>query len=184
MYVRDMRLNSTYKALYECYQKLASNSVSKIIELSEKRIAENANDAGHLLDILEGSFMSFEQDSIYKKYALPLARRIQTLHASDPYIKTFAVDDEFIILKKLKRNKEAMKVLQVYHAKNPNEPLILSEMGRMRILAKDTSTGLTYLQKSRQNVNDVITKQVFVDLLNNPDFDKIRNTKEFKKLLE
>jgi tetratricopeptide (TPR) repeat protein len=184
MYIRDVRLNSTYKSLYECYQKLASNSVSKIIELSEKRIAENADDAGHLLDILEGSFMSFEQDSIYKKYALPLARRIQTLHASDPYIKTFAVDDEFIILKKLKRNKEAMKVLQVYHAKNPNEPLILSEMGRMRILAKDTRTGLTYLQKSRQNVNDVITKQVFVDLLNNPDFDKIRNTKEFKKLLE
>jgi tetratricopeptide (TPR) repeat protein len=184
MYVRDMRLNSTYKALYECYQKLASNSVSKIIKLNEKSIAKDANDAGHLLDILEGSFMGIEQDSVYEKYALPLARRIQTLHSSDPYIKTFAVDDEFLILKKLKRNKEAMKVLQVYHAKNPNEPLILSEMGRMKILANEPRAGLTYLQRSRQNLNEVFTKQAFVDLLNNPDFDKIRNTEGFKKLIE
>ena len=96
MYIRDMRLNLTYKALYECYQNLASNSVYKIIELNEKRIAKEANDAGHLLDILEGSFMGIEQDSVYEKYALPLARRIQTIHSSDPYIKTFAVDDEFL----------------------------------------------------------------------------------------
>jgi hypothetical protein len=72
-----MRLNLTYKALYECYQHLASNNVSKIIELNEKSIAKDANDAGHLLDILEGSFMGIEQDSVYEKYALPLAVRRQ-----------------------------------------------------------------------------------------------------------
>jgi tetratricopeptide (TPR) repeat protein len=184
MYIRDMRLNSTYKALHECYQHLASINISKIIELNKKKIAQEANDAGHLLDILDGSFMGIELDSVYEKYALPLARRIQALHTSDPYIKTFAVDDEFLILKKLKRNKEAMKVLEVYNAKHPNEPLILSEMGRMKILANDTKAGLTYLQKSRSNLNDVFTKQFFVEVLNNPDFDKIRNDKEFKKLME
>ena len=73
--------------------------------------------------------MDIEQDSVYEKYALPLARRIQTIHSSDPYIKIFAVDDEFRILKKLQRNNEAMKVLETYHAKNPKEPIILLELG-------------------------------------------------------
>jgi Tfp pilus assembly protein PilF len=184
MYIRDMRLNLLYKALYECYQNLASNSVSKIIELNKMQIAKDAKDAGQLLSILEGSLMGIEQDSVYEKHALPLARRIQTLHASDPYINTFAVDDEFLILKKLKRNKEAMKVLEIYHAKKPNEPLILSEIGRMKILANDVQAGLAYLQKSKLHLNNVFTKQAFVDLLNNSDFDKVRNTKGFQKLFE
>lgn len=183
MYIRDMRLNLTYKALYECYQNLTSNSVYKIIELNEKRIAKDANDAGHLLDILEGSFMGIEQDSVYEKYALPLARRIQTI-ASDPYIRTFAVDDEFLILKKLKRNREAMKVLELYNAKNPKEPIILFDLGRMKILANDKSAGFDYLNRAKQNLNEVFTKQVFIDQLNQPDFDKVRNTPAFKKLLE
>ena len=54
MYIREQCLDLTYKALYECYQNLASNSVYKIIELNKKRIAKDANDAGRLLDILEG----------------------------------------------------------------------------------------------------------------------------------
>ncbi len=54
----------------------------------------------------------------------------------------------------------------------------------MKILANDTRAGLTYLQRSKQNLNDVFTKQAFVDLLNNPDFNKIRTTREFKKLIE
>jgi hypothetical protein len=54
----------------------------------------------------------------------------------------------------------------------------------MKILANEPRAGLTYLQRSRQNLNDVFTKQAFVDLLNNPDFDKIRNTEGFKKLME
>jgi tetratricopeptide (TPR) repeat protein len=182
MYIRDMRLNLTYKALYECYQNLASNSVYKIIELNEKRIAKDANDAGHLLDILERSFMEIEQDSIYEKYALPLARRIQILGSSDPYIRTFAVDYEFLILKKLKRNNEAMKVLELYHAKNPNEPIILFDLGRMKILANDKSAGFNYLNRAKQNLNEVFTKQVFIDQLNDPDFDKVRHTPSFRKL--
>lgn len=137
-----------------------------------------------MLDILEGSYMGIEQDSVYENYALPLARRIQTINSSDPYIKTFAVDDEFLILKKLKRHNEAIKVLQLYHAKNPNEPLTLSEMGRMKILAKDTQAGLVYLQKAKQNLNDVFTKKAFVDLLTHPDLNKVRNTKGFKKLIK
>ncbi|MEJ7738596.1 MAG: hypothetical protein WKF97_14295 [Chitinophagaceae bacterium] len=184
IYIKDMRLNLTYKALYECYQSLASNSVYKIIELNEKRIANNANDAGHLLDILEGSFMGIEQDSVYEKYALPLARRIQTIHSADPYIKTFAVDDEFRILKKLKRNDEAIKVLQSYHAKNPKEPVILFELGRMKILGNDIKAGITFLQRAKQNINEVFTKPIFIDELNNADFDKVRNVSGFKKLIE
>jgi|GEM_PF-7041373 len=184
MYIRDIRLDSTYKALYECYRNLASHSVYKIIELNEKRLANSANDAGHMLDVLEGNLMGIEQDSVYEKYALPLARRIQTIPASDPYIHTYAVDDEFLILKKLKRTNEAVKVLQVYNAKNPREPLILSEMGRMKILAKDTQAGLAYLQKAKHNLNNAFPKQAFFDLLKNTDFDTVRNTNEFKKLIE
>jgi len=184
MYIRDMRLNLTYKALYECYQNLASNSVYKIIRLNEKGIAKVANDAGHLLDILEGSFMGIEQDSVYEKYALPLTRRIQTIPSSDPYIKTFAVDDEFLILKKLKRNDEAIKVLESYHVKNPKEPVILYELGRMKILNNDIKAGIAFLQRARQNLNKVFTRQILIDQLNNTDFDKVRNVSEFKKLIE
>lgn len=183
MYIRQQFLGLTYKALYECYQNLASNSVSKIIELNKKQIAKDANDAGLLLNILEGNLMSIDQDSVYEKHALPLARRIQTLHSPDLYVTTFAVDDEFLILKKLKRNNEAMKVLQLYLSKKPNEPLILTEMGRMRILANDTQVGLGYLQKASLNLNSVFSKQFFIDQLNNPDFDKVRKNPEFKKLL-
>jgi hypothetical protein len=66
MYIREQYLGLTYKALYECYQNLASNSVNKIIELNEKRIAKDGNNVGHLLDILVGSYMGIEQDSFMK----------------------------------------------------------------------------------------------------------------------
>ena len=184
MYVREQFLDSTYTGLYECHQYLASKNIYQVIQLNEKRIANKANDAGALLDILEGGYLTIQQDSIYEKYALPLARRIQTISPSDPYIHTYAVDDEFLILKKLKRTNEAVKVLQVYNAKNPREPLILSEMGRMKILAKDTQAGLAYLQKAKHNLNNAFPKQAFFDLLKNTDFDTVRNTNEFKKLIE
>jgi tetratricopeptide (TPR) repeat protein len=184
MYIREQFIDLTYKALYECYQNLASNRLNQIIELNKKRIARATNDAGRLLDILEGSLMPIEQDSVYEKYALPLARRIQTMHSSDPYVQTLAVDDEFLILKKLKRHNEAMKVLESYHAKNPTEPLILSEMGRMKILGKDTKAGIAYLKKAKLNLNTTFTKQNYIDQLKSPDFDKVRDTNEFKKLIE
>ena len=59
-----------------------------------------------------------------------------------------------------------MKVLELYHAKNPNEPIILFEMGRMKILANDKSSGFDYLNRAKQNLNEVFTKQVFIDQLN------------------
>ena len=125
MYIREQFLDLTYKALYECYQILARKRLNQIIDLNKKRIEKDANDAGRLLEILEGNLMPLEQDSVYEKYALPLSRYIQTIHSSDPYLKIFALDDEFIILKKLKRNNEALKALVTYNISNPKEPLIL-----------------------------------------------------------
>ncbi len=184
MYIRDMRLNLTYKALYECYQNLAGNSVTKIIELNEKRIAKDSNNTNLLFETLEGNYMSIEQDSVYEKYALPLVRHMQTIHSSDPYLKILAVDDEFLILKKLKRNDEAMKVLESFHAKNPTDPIILFDLARMKISTKDNQAGFAYLKKAKLYLNNVFTKQVFIDQLNNPDFDKVRDAPEFKKLVE
>ena len=54
----------------------------------------------------------------------------------------------------------------------------------MKILAKDTQAGFAYLQKAKKNLNDVFPKQAFFDLLKNTDFDTVRNTNEFKKLIE
>ena len=184
MYIRDMRLSSTYKALYECHQSLAKNHLRQFLELNQSRIAKDKNDPYLLLEILEGNFMTIEHDSVYEKYALPLSRHIQTIQSSDPYVKTFAVDDEFVILKKLKRKDEAIKVLELHHAKNQTEPLMLFELGRMKILANDVTEGIAYLKKAKQNSNNVFTKQVFIDQLNNPDFNKVRDTPEFKKLSE
>jgi hypothetical protein len=115
---------------------------------------------------------------------LPLARRIQTIHASDPNIKLFALDDEFVILKKLKRNDEAVKALEVYLAINPREPLILFDLGRLKISTKDNQGGFAYLEKAKLHLNEVFTKQVFLEQLKNPDFDKVRSSAEFKKLVE
>jgi len=128
--------------------------------------------------------LTIQQDSIYEKYALPLAKRIQTIHSSDPYINIYALDDEFVILKKLKRNDEALKVLQSFNLKNPNEPTILFDLGRIKISVKDNQAGFAYLRKSKSNLNDVFTKQVFMEQLNNPDFDRVRSTPEFKKLVK
>ena len=183
LYVRNQFLDSAYKGLYECHQYLAGKHLYQVIELNEKRIA-NTNDAGALLDILEGNFMNIEQDSVYEKYALPLARRIQTIHSSDPLINIFATDDEFVILKALKRNNEAVKMLETYIANNPKEPIILFDLGRMKISIKDNQKGFAYLKKAKMYLNNVFTKQVFIDQLSNPDFDDVRSTPEFKKLIE
>lgn len=184
MYIREQFLDLTYKTLYECYQILARKRLNQIIDLNKKRIEKDANDAGRLLEILEGNLMPLEQDSVYEKYALPLARYIQTIHSSDPYLKIFALDDEFIILKKLKRNNEALKALVTYNISNPKEPLILFDLGRMKIAMNDNQTGFAYLKKSKLYLNNVFTKQVFLDQLKNPDFDKVRSTQEFRKLIE
>ena len=184
MYVRERFLDSTYTGLYECHQHLASKNIYQVIQLNEKRIANKANDAGALLDILEKGYLTIQQDSLYEKYALPLARRIQRIHSSDPYINIYALDDEFVILRRLKRNDEALKVLLSFNLKNPNEPAILFDLGRIKISVKDNQAGFAYLRKSKSNLNDVFTKQVFMEQLNNPDFDRVRSTPEFKKLVK
>lgn len=184
MYIREQYLDLTYKALYECYQNLARSRLYQIMERYKKQIDMNANDGGRLLEILELNIMPLEQDSIYEKYALPLARRIQTIHFPDPSVKIYAVDDEFVILKRLKRNDEAMKVLEACIENNPKEPLILFDLGRMKISTKDYQAGFAYLKKAKLYLNGSFTKQYFVEQLNNSDFDEVRYTPEFKMLIE
>jgi len=184
LYMRETSLNLTYKALYNCHQSLAKNSLYQLLELNKQNIEKETNDAGHLLDILEQNLMPIEQDSVFEKYALSLARRIQTMNSSDPYIKTFAVDDEFVMLKKLKRNDEALRVLETFNKSNPKDPVILFDLGRMKIAMKYNQAGFVYLKKAKLYFNDVFTKQVFLDQLKNSDFDEVRNNSEFKKLIE
>lgn len=184
MYVRDQFLDSAYQALYECHQYLANKNIHRIIQLNEKRIANKANDAAALLNILEGNYLTIEQDSVYEKYALPLAKRIQVIHSSDPYIKIFAIDDEFLILKMLKRNDEALKVLERYNANNPKEPVILFDLARINFFTKKNEVGFTYLKKAKQNLNNNFPRQIFLEQLKNADFNEVRNTPEFKKLTE
>lgn len=184
MYVREQFLDSTYTGLYECHQVLANKNIQQIIQLNEKRIADKANDAGALLDILEGGYLTIQQDSLYEKYALPLTKRIQTIPSPDPYVHIFAIDDEFGILKKLKRNDEALKVLETYNAKHPKEPVILFDLARMNFFTKNNQAGFAYLKKAKQNLNDNFPRQIFLDQLKNTDFDGVRNTLEFKKLIE
>jgi Tfp pilus assembly protein PilF len=184
MYTRDVTLRETYKALYECQQGLSGNSLNQFLVMNKNRIAKDSNNLDILFDVLEGNYMKVDEDSVYEKYALPLAKRLQLIHSSDPYVKIFATEDEFVILKKLKRNNQALKVLESYNAKNPKEPLILFDLGRMKIFQKDYQAGFAYLKKAKLNLNTVFTKQVFIDQLKNNDFDEVRNTPDFKKLIE
>ena len=156
MYVRDQFVDSAHIRLYECYQSLARKSLYQIIELTKKRIEKDANDAGHLLDILEGKLMPIQEDTVYEKYALPLARRIQAIPSSDPYIKIFAVDDEFVILKKLKRNDEALKVAKKNYEKFPNVFTTNVGMGRAYSATGDYKKALTYIKAAQvQSPNDM-----------------------------
>jgi hypothetical protein len=75
-------------------------------------------------------------------------------------------------------------VLQSFNLKNPNEPAILFDLGRIKISVKDNHAGFAYLRKSKSNLNDVFTKQIFIEQLSNPDFDRVRDTPEFKKLVK
>ena len=184
MYIRDMRLGLTYKALYECYQYIKNNSLHQLITFNANRIAKDSTNGNLLLEILEANYMSIDEDSVYEKYALPLAKRIQKIQSSDAYLKIFAIDDEFVILKKLKRNDKALKVLETFNASNPKEPIILFDLARIKFFTKDNQAGFVYLKKAKQNLNNVFTKQVFLDQLSNSDFDGVRNTLEFKKLTE
>jgi tetratricopeptide (TPR) repeat protein len=184
MYIRDMRLSGTYEAMYECYQSSSNNSLQQLLEFNKSRIAKDSTNTNLLIDVLEGSYMTVDRDSVLEKYALPLARHLQTFHSSDPYLKTFSIDDEFVILKKLRRNDEALKVLQTYNERNPKEPVILFDLALMKFFTRNNQAGFTYLEKAKQNLNDVFTKQVFLDALRKPDFDEVRNTSEFKKLIE
>lgn len=184
MYVRDMRLSATYKALYECYQYSANNSLHQLISFYANRIAKDSTNGDLLLEILEANYMSIDEDSVYEKYALPLAKRIQKIQSSDAYLKIFAIDDEFVILKKLKRNDEALRVLEKYNSSNPTEPVILFDLAKMKFFLKDNQAGFVYLKKAKQYLNNVFTKHIFLDQLSNSDFDGVRNTSEFKKLIE
>jgi hypothetical protein len=184
MYVKTQFLGLTYKALYKCQQRLSANYLNRFIRLNEQRLAKDPNNTDLMVQTLEENYMAIDQDSVYEKYALPLAKHIQTIHSSDPYLKIYAIDDEFAILKKLRRNDEAVKVLEQYNATHPEEPLILFDLGRMKIATNDNKVGFAYLNKAKLHLNKVFTKQVFIDQLNNADFDKVRNRPEFKKLAE
>jgi len=184
MYIKDMRLSATYKALYECQQFAANKSLQQFLAFSTQRIKKDPTNTNLLLEILERNYIAIEQDSVYEKYALPLARYIQTVHSTERYVQIFAVDDEFIILKKLKRNNEALKVLLLCYAKNPNEPIILFDLGRIHVVMNNPGKGMAFLNKAKQNVNKDFTNEVFIDQLKDADFDKVRNTTEFKKLIK
>jgi hypothetical protein len=50
--------------------------------------------------------------------------------------------------------------------------VILFDMARVKIVANDKAAGFAYINTAKQNLNAVSTKEVFIDQLNNPDFDK------------
>ena len=184
MYAREMRLGQTYRALYTCHQALAKNRLSQLIQLSEEQIAKNPAGANLLNQILQENYRPIELDSVTEKYALPLARRIQKIPSPDPYTKVFALYEESQLLLRLKKKQEAMRVLERYVVKAPREPVTLLELGRMKILAGDTKAGLIYLQRAKQNLNHIVTKEAFREILKEADFDKVKNTPEFKKLVD
>lgn len=72
MYIREMRLAQTHKALFQCYQELkdtqsASEAMSKLIAVNNQRIAANAKDASFLLGILEEHYLTTDIDSVSEK---------------------------------------------------------------------------------------------------------------------
>jgi tetratricopeptide (TPR) repeat protein len=185
LYMREVRLSMAYRAMYECYQGLATTRLDQFTTLNEKRIASNSDDPRLLASILEDEgYMMIEQEAFVEKYTLPLTKRVQKITSRDPYITIFAACDESLSLKRLKRNKEAMEVLQAAYAKHPNEPLILFELGRAAVSNNKVAEGISYLRQSKQHLNGVIKREYYLAWLTEPDFDKVRNMPAFKKLLE
>ena len=184
MYIREFRLSSTYKHLYECYQNLSTNYLDKLVKHDTKRIASDSTDAGYLLGILEENYMDIEKDSVLQQFAIPLAKRIQEIPSSDSNIKTFATLDEVAFLQKLKKNLEALELLQDLHSKEPKNPAVLFELAYEYISEGKSKQGLVYLNEAKLCINEHMTKKDFQEVLKNPDFDKVRDTPEFKQLIE
>lgn len=183
LYFKDAFLSWTYKALYECHDQMSKKALRSFVDLNERRIAANPKDAKLGLDILV-QIMTTDSDSLIQKHGLPLARHLQSVKAADPYIHIYSALYEYDILRRFKRSKEAMTVLEALYAKEPRDPLTLFEMGRMNILANKSKQGIAFLQQSKSYLNGVLTKKDFVAELKHADFDKVRNMPEFKKLSE
>ncbi|GAA4455249.1 hypothetical protein GCM10023189_22880 [Nibrella saemangeumensis] len=77
-----------------------------------------------------------------------------------------------------------MAILQAYNAKTPNDPMILFEIGRMHVLSGKSQLGLSYLQKAKQHLNHIVTKEGFVAELQGPDFNQVRHSQAYKTLLD
>lgn len=181
MYIREFRLSSTYKHLYQCYQNLSGNYLDKLVTHDKLRIASDSTDADYLLGMLEENYMDIEKDSVLQQFAIPFAKRIQKIPSSDSNIQIFATLDEVVFLQRLKKNQQALELLQTLYSKEPKNPAVLLELGREYILEGKNKQGLVYLNEAEMCLNDIMNKRDFLELLKNPDFDSVRQTVEFKK---
>ncbi|WP_128548286.1 tetratricopeptide repeat protein [Larkinella soli] len=181
-YMKDQALSSAHKDLYACHQALAGRHLTDFVSLNLRRLKEHPTDGPFQLGILD-DFMAIEQDSVAEKYALPLARRLKASQLTRPDLQLFATFYEYDLLKRLKRPGEAIAILQAYNAKTPDDPMILFELGRMSVLSGKSQQGLIYLQKAKQHLNGIVTKEGFIAELQGPDFDKVRESQAYKALL-
>ena len=182
MYIKEFRLSSTYKHLYLCYQNLSNNYLDKLVKQDKQRLKIDSTDAPYLLGILEENYMDIEKDSVLQKFAIPLAKTIQKIPSSDSNIPLFATLDEVVFLQRLKKNQQALQLLLALHSKDRKNPVILFELGRGYILDGNNTQGLIYLNQAKLSLNAYMTKKDFLESLNDPDFEGIRKTAEFKKL--
>jgi hypothetical protein len=173
-----------YKALYDCYTHLSNSVLGPFLELTEKRLADHPQDGLLGMSILD-ELMALEQDSISANYTLPLARKLQTIPIADPeltYISDVSALYEFLLLKRLKRDKQARQFLVSFLAKKPNEAFALFELGRLSILSNNFKQGFIYLRKAKLHLNNLFTSQDFTGELMSTDFDKVRTSKAYKEL--
>ncbi|PZR26336.1 MAG: hypothetical protein DI535_14545 [Citrobacter freundii] len=181
MYIREPRLQSAYFSLYQCHQQAADVYLKKLLQLNNEVIQRNPTEYETLLGIMD-SYTKINVDSVAEKYGLPLVYQLQKAPMNNPLYLTFSIYGEFLFLKNLKRNKEALAVLEKYHRRFPNEPITLLELGRIYALDNKKEQAIQFLQQAHMHLNESLPLDFFQMELKGKDFDSLKNIAAFKKL--
>jgi tetratricopeptide (TPR) repeat protein len=179
--VKEQSLMNAYAALADCYQKMSERETQKLIEFNENFVKENPKDFDRIFQTID-SYSTLNNDSINLKYVLPLAKRLTDLAPNEEYRK-FSLFLQVDILDKTKNLQGAINLLNDMNKKYPKDHLVLFETGRLYAKKGDDKKAMTFLNESNELIKTDTEREIFRNILKEKEFDRLRENKDFKKLL-
>lgn len=178
---KDEFLSWSYSLLTECYQQMAKVEMENLIHHNEIRLYGHEDNYDRIYAILE-NYQYLNVDSINKKYAYPLTLKLKLVATTEAQRKESLLI-QIDLLKKMKNLNEAISVLNDYNTKFPRDIWMLFETGKLYAMIDENKKSLSFLSKARELIKTNADGEKFKESLNGKEFDKLRETKDFKKLI-